>query len=55
MWFASISAEGADMSPDTLFSFSNISMPQGIAFIEFVILTIGFFVWVARFVRKNGR
>jgi hypothetical protein len=43
------------MSPDTLFSFSNVSVPQGIAFIEFVTLTIGFFAWVARLVCENGR
>ena len=43
------------MSPDTVFSFSNISVSQSIAFIEFVILTIGFFAWVARLAQENGR
>jgi hypothetical protein len=43
------------MSSDTVFSSSRISVPQGIAFIEFVILTIGFFAWVARLVRENRR
>jgi hypothetical protein len=43
------------MSPNTVFSFSNIDVPQLIAFVGFVIFTIGFFVWVARLVREKKR
>jgi hypothetical protein len=43
------------MSPHTVFSFSNIDVPQGIAFVGFVIFTVGFFVWVARLVREKKR
>jgi hypothetical protein len=43
------------MSPDTVFSFSHIDVPQGIAFIAFVIVTIGFFVWVARLAQEKKR
>jgi hypothetical protein len=43
------------MSPDTVFSFSNIDVPQAIAFIGFAIFTIGFFVWVAWLVREKRR
>ena len=43
------------MSPDTVFSFSNISLPQGVAFVGFVIFTVGFFVWVAWLVREKKR
>ena len=43
------------MSSDTVFLLSKISLPQGIAFIEFVILTIGFFAWVASLVRESRR
>ena len=43
------------MSPDTVFSFSNIDVPQATAFIGFAIFTIGFFVWVAWLVREKRR
>jgi hypothetical protein len=43
------------MSPDTMFSFANISAPQVIAFFGFAIFTIGFFVWVARLVQEKKK
>ncbi len=41
------------MLKDTVFSFAHASPEQAIAFIGFVLFTIGFFVWVAYLVRAH--
>jgi len=41
------------MLSDTAFSLANASPEQIVAFIGFVIFTIGFFVWVALLVRRK--
>ncbi len=41
------------MLHDTLFSFSRASPQQTLAFLLFVVFTIGFFVWVAYLVRSK--
>ncbi len=41
------------MQPTAVFSFANASPEQAIAFVGFLLFTIGFFVWVAYLVRKK--
>jgi hypothetical protein len=41
------------MLQDTVFSLTNMTLPQGIAFFSFAIFTIGFFAWVAYLVGKK--
>jgi hypothetical protein len=41
------------MVQNAVFSLSNVSPSQAIAFIGFAIFTIGFFVWVAYLVRSK--
>jgi hypothetical protein len=41
------------MLHDTVFSFSRASPEQVVAFVLFVVFTIGFFVWIAYLVRSK--